>query len=317
MNLAMFPTVPQPSARVRCKNILFATDLGGASAPAQVYSVLLAHKLGSHVYVLHTGSGLSSGPMGAQPLSDEARKPDVKKIEALRTFFDVSGVAYTLLLESGEVRNALARAVEDYSIDLIIVGSHGRTGISHFMGSIAEDVARSMTCPVMTVGPQALSGFANPLRHILFATDFSEESKLALPYAISLAQEFDSKLHMLHVASKPECFAHGHEQVGDYLLNRLKRMAPQGQFPWCSITYEVRCGDPAREIPRMASDGRADLIVVGLHAAVRFTSHLPERLSYSVLCKAPCPVLSILPQAGKVKLAQVPTEFLPMAQRMN
>lgn len=321
MKPATLPTIPRPSPRVRFKNILVATDLGAASTQAQAYAVLLARTLGSHLYVLHaeTGPGLSPRYKGvSRTLSEETGKLGDREIQELEKFFRASGAPYTVLLERGEFQDALSRVVEEHPIDLIILGSYGRQGISYlFMGSTAENVTRSSTCPVITVGPQAFSGFENLFNTIVFATDFSEESKLALPYATSLAQEFHANLIVLHVAPKVERLVRDRAHVENYLVNQLKNLVPQSRFPWCSVSHVVTFGDPAQEIPEAARDRKADLIVLGLQGAVRFTSHLPERLSYRVLCEAPCPVMSVLPGARELKLARMPVEFLSMAPHMN
>lgn len=321
MKLVALPIVLRTSPRVRFKNILFATDLSAASAQAQAYAVLLARMFGSHFFVLHVeaGPGLSPRYTGASPSpAGEAAKAVDPEINELETFFRASGVPCTMLLEHGEVRDALNRVTEKLSIDLIILGSHGRHGISYFFqGSMAEEVTRSSTLPVITVGPQAQAGFENSLKTILFATDFSEESKLALPYATSLAQEFHANLTVLHVAPKREGLVSDREHVEGYLLNQLKNLAPYSRFPWCAVSHVVTFGDTAREIHDAAKDRKADLIVLGLHRSVRFTSYLPERLSYRVLCEAPCPVMSVLPGVRELKLARLPAEFLANALYMN
>jgi nucleotide-binding universal stress UspA family protein len=304
MKIAAFQFVSQTSPRVRFKNILFATDLGGASTYAQAYATLLARIFGSHLYVLH----VQAEPAGA---SDA----EIRELEA---FFEASGVPYTVLLERGQVPDVLNRVAREQAIDLIVLGSHGRHGVSHlFMGSTAEDVARSSTAPVITVGPHVQAGLDAPLKNIIFATDFSEESKLALPYATSLAQEFHANLMILHVAPKHERLVGDREHVEGYLINQLRSLVPHSRFPWCTVSHVVTFGETPQEILDAAKARKAGLIVLGLHSAVRFTSHLPERLSYRILCEAPCPVMSILPGSRELKLARVPAEFLSLARYVN
>jgi nucleotide-binding universal stress UspA family protein len=71
------------------------------------------------------------------------------------------------------------------------------------------------------------------------------------------------------------------------------------------------------EIVDAAKERKADLIVLGLHGSVRFTSHLPERLSYRVLCDAPCPVMSVLPGTADLKLAELPVPLQAVAEYSN
>jgi nucleotide-binding universal stress UspA family protein len=314
------PTSLGHSPRISFKNILFSTDLGSASAHAQAYAVLLARMFGAHLFVLHveTGPGIANGNGETSPGAPTSPVWDANATAELEQFFKTSGVSYSMLTEHGEVRHAVARVAEEQAIYLIILGSHGRHGISYlFLGSMAEDVTRASTCPVITVGPHAHEGFANSLKTIVYATDFSDESKAALPYAASLAQEFHAELVVLHVAPERERQVRDREHVESYLLNRLRQLAPAEHFPWCTIVHKVAFGETLEEILATAKDRKADLIVVGLHRSVRFTSHLPERLSYRVLCEASCPVMSVLPGADDRKLAKLPAQPLSIERYTN
>ena len=143
-----------PTPRIRFKNILFATDLGVASEQAQVYATLLARLFGAHLFVLHV-SATGVQDVAEAPAENAEITPRLT-IGELHTFFQDAGVPFTLLLERGEIRETLDRVADKYFIDLIILGSHGRHGISYlFMGSVSENVSRSSTRPVITVGPKA------------------------------------------------------------------------------------------------------------------------------------------------------------------
>jgi nucleotide-binding universal stress UspA family protein len=318
------PPELRAAPRVRFKKVLFATDLTTTSASAQAYALLLASMLGSRLFALHveTGPGLSpryeralGAVTGKGKNAERAGQLEEEKISELKDFFHSSAVPFTLLVAPGEVRDVLTQVVEEHAIDLIILGSHGRKGISHLLlGSIAESVSRTSMCPVITVGPQARSGFENSLKRIVYATDFSNESRAALPYAVSLAQEFHAELLVMHVA--PERMAVDRAHVENYLMNRLKNLAPHSRFPWCTARHIVAFGDPACQILNTARDHSAGLIVLGLHRSVEFTSHFPERLSYRVVCDAPCPVMSMLPSAREMKVEKLPADFLNMAPHL-
>lgn len=307
MAVVPFFTPTQQDSRLRFKNLLLATDLTEASTEAETYALRLAQSLGSHLLVLHVEPASAHRSTALESTEPNNLK---QKIASLDEFFRTSGVPFNLRTERGEVHSVLTKVAGQHSIDLIILGSHGRQGVSYlFMGSMSEDVTRSAACPVITVGPHARAGLENLVSTIVYATDFSEESKLALPYATSLAQEFQASLTVCHVAPKAGRLVTGHEQVEAYLFSRLKSLAPKSQFPWCTVNYVVAFGDPAAEILNIAKEGRGDLIVLGLHTSVRYTSHLPERLSYKILCEARSPVLSILPGSRETKLAKLPADY--------
>jgi len=310
------PSNAEPASRVRFKNILFATDLTATSASAQAYALLLAQMFGSHLFVLYAQTGPGLAPRYETAWMSPDHKREGIAIAELENFFRASHVPFTLLVEPGEVPEVLQRIVDENQIDLVIVGTHGRKGFLHVLfGSMAESVSRSFTCPVITVGPRACAGFEHRLRTIVYATDFSEESRLALPYAISLAQEFHGELLVLHVA--PDHMVHDRVQAEAYLMNRIKGLAPQSRFPWCTLRHLVEFGDPARRILAVAKDQNADLIVLGLHRSVQFASHFPDRLSYSIVCDASCPVMSVLPAGREIKLANLTSDFLRVGPLMN
>ena len=89
-----------------------------------------------------------------------------------------------------------------HAIDLIVLGSHGKHGLKKLvLGSAAEQIFRHADCPVLTVGPKVVAPGPGEVafKHILFATDFSAGSLRALPYALSLAEENQARLALLHV----------------------------------------------------------------------------------------------------------------------
>jgi nucleotide-binding universal stress UspA family protein len=117
-------------------------------------------------------------------------------------------------IRRGKMPDVISEIVDKQRIDLLVVGTHGGTGVGKLlMGSVAEGIVRHATCPVLTVGPKASGRIKQEfqpdgkdfapgeieLRQIIFATDFTAESLAAAPFAISLAEEFQARLGMLHV----------------------------------------------------------------------------------------------------------------------
>ena len=112
---------------------------------------------------------------------------------------------------------------------MLVLGTHGRAGLGKLLiGSVAEEVFRRASCPVMTVGPHASSKVQNEIhfQHILFATDFSPDSLAALPYAVSLAKEDQAKLTFLHVVEQPAAGIVDLDAVTSALMLRLHKLIP-------------------------------------------------------------------------------------------
>jgi nucleotide-binding universal stress UspA family protein len=145
---------------IRLNRILVATDFGSASETALNYGRAIGAALGGALHVLHvtenvylaasSGYGQAYVPPEVQRDIERAAK---EQTEALLTQEDRD----TLQAQAVTVTfNTPAAAIVEYAranaVDLIIVGTHGRGAFSHlFMGSVAERVVRTATCPVLTV----------------------------------------------------------------------------------------------------------------------------------------------------------------------
>src|SRR5207248_11055703 len=128
----------------------------------------------------------------------------------------------------------LERLIERHEIDLFVLGTHGRQGLSKLvMGSAAEEIFRRARCPVLTVGPKAArdpGNFEN-WKTILFATDFSAGSLKALPYALSLAEENEAKLILLHLV--PLDPVQDQQDIERAVIERMEGMVPEDAAAWC------------------------------------------------------------------------------------
>ena len=141
------------------------------------------------------------------------------------------------------------------------------------------------------------------IKRLLVAYDFSDYSELALKYALSLAQEHQAELHLLHVlprgsVSEPEIawYPLGKDSAYHQSARRLQRAIPQETHLWCQIIHAVSEGQPYREILNYAEKHEIDLISLGAHGAgfgmrTLFGSNVDR-----VLRQAPCPVWYVPPR---------------------
>jgi nucleotide-binding universal stress UspA family protein len=129
------------------------------------------------------------------------------------------------------------------------------------------------------------------LHEILFATDFSEDSLGALPYAISLAQQNGARLYLLHVTPQlPDV------PTAETLEGKLKELLPPRGILFCEPRVIVQQGEPAEKILEFADELGVDLIVLGVrHPPSYFeaTRHLRMATAYTVASQAICPLLSV------------------------
>lgn len=289
---------PQVSPRLSFSNVLFPTDFSSASEAALPYVKALARYYGAKIFVTHavTPTPPVFIPMEPVPLDLDAEWRDSQKL--LTQFLNrdpLVGTASRGVLERGDVWNVLEDVVQRHSIDLIVLGTHGKHGLKKLMlGSRAEQIFRQASCPVLTIGPRVAPPTNDDVtfKCILFATDFSAGSLRALPYALSLAEENQAKLILLHVI--PLVPLQHQDSVAASARDRLEDLVPPEASNWCRPECVVRFEFPAEGILTLAESQDADLIVMGVHkGAPAASAHLPWAIAYEVVCHAYCPVLTV------------------------
>jgi nucleotide-binding universal stress UspA family protein len=285
------------TTRIAINNILLATDFSEVSRAALGYACNLARWYGSKIFVTHVvpHEPYLSVPLEPIPVDlDLFWNREKENMAAFVATKFLEEIPHEDILQRGELWDVISAVIEKHNIDLVVVGTHGRQGLKKVvLGSVAEKIYRQAKCPVLTVCPEiAASHKAGwELKRILFATDFSETSLHALPYALSLAEENQAILIFLHVA--PLVPYQYKESVMDTTCKRLEGLMPPGT--WCTPDFVVCFDFPAQGILQVARDRETDLIILGVNrrAAVGLTSHLPWSTASDVVSAAPCPVLTV------------------------
>jgi len=297
------------STRVQFKNVLFLSDFSPAANAAIPYATEVAKRFGAKLFALHMRTPVIN-PM-TQPASwatlEKAAEAEAKvQRNTLRESFP--GLQPEVLIEEGDFYSILLDVVAKDKIDLIVLGTRGRSGVAKFLlGSVAEEIFRQAPCPVLSVGPFTPGGpvWGGAITEIVYATDFSPESVAAATHAISLAQEFQARLTLMHVIAA--------EAPGDLLLpgelvkateQHLRNLVPPEAQLWCEPRFVVEQGSPAEKILEVAKHRSADLIVLGIHKPSGFpgaSTHLPLATAHKVVSHAPCPVLTVRGEAAGVR----------------
>ncbi len=288
-------------ARIQLKNIVFATDFSRPSEDALPYAAELARHFGAKLFALHVRPPevYTMVPPESWKALGEAQEAQARERarNLLAPFPDLNS---ELVIEEGEIWPALASTIEKNQIDLIVIGTRGRTGLGKLLlGSTAEEIFREAPCAVLTVGPyspvQPPAG--GNFHEILYATDFSPESLAAVPYAISLAQEYQAHLTLLHVIARPEAGdLVNPKELEASALRRMHALVPADAELWCEPWYMVAQGEVAETILDVADDRKADLVVVGVRRPTGVpgaATHLPIATAHKLVSHAKCPVLTV------------------------
>lgn len=283
------------SSAITFDNILFATDFSKQSDVALPFALSIAHKYGSKIFATHV---LTPPPLGNFPTIEV----QALAAQALREAHDyakelgrrLGAIPHETLLRKGEIWDELSIVAKDKHIDLIVLGTHGRAGVSKLLiGSVAERIFRQSTCPVLTVGPN-VSGEPRSvadIHTILCPIDFTPASLAAFPYAVSLAQENQARLYLMNVAATPV-----YDFEKSSVINRLKALVPPEANLWCEPKAFVESGEAADRILEQAEELGVDLIVLGIRPVSTLAgtrTHLGTATAYKVVSHAICPVLSV------------------------
>jgi nucleotide-binding universal stress UspA family protein len=297
--------------RVQFNHILCATDFSDFSNHTISYGVALAKEFEAKLFVSHV-IDLSSvaiygefqlDPVGQQNRIMEDADAQLKKLAGDQA------VSWEPLITVGKPADEISRAVEEKDIDLVITATRGRSGLKRIiLGSVTERLMRTLSCPLLVVNsPEhkfvSIADQAVKIEKILVGCDFSPDSGQAFNHALSLAQEFQAELHLVHVIEPPtqpdlnrEDTPVSEEIQQDYrdlLTRKLKEMVPVEARYWCTPQTGLREGQPYEEIVRYAESKDIDMIVLGVrgHGLVKtlFLGSTTDR----VVRRSPCPVLSV------------------------
>ena len=260
----------------------------------------IARTYDSSVVALHVRGPVvnSVTPPAAWPMVQEAEKQkDELRRGELRSYF--AGIPATARIEEGDILSHLEEAIKNDNVDLVVVGTHGRTGFGKLiLGSVAEEILRTVHCPVLTVGPNAGTAWVvgTKIREVLLATDFSPESREAAAY-VSLAQEFLARLVLLHVVANPTAGELvSPADVTAASENLLRQFLPEDAELCCKPEFIVAHGKSAEMILEIAKQRESDLVVLGARPESGIpgaSTHLPIATARKVVSHATCPVLTV------------------------
>lgn len=300
---------------IELSRMLCAVDFSEFSRHALHHALSVARSHRSTVTVLHVvapapaavAGGLYSGGENPPPLLLPTMDVEAATRELARfaRTEPIPGVKIeTVVTEAAEVhREILAQAARRHP-NLLVMGTHGRSGFERlFLGSTAEKVLRKADCPVMTVPPKAPDATASgpvPFRRIVCGVDFSKSSRVALDYAMSLAQEDAAALAVVHVIDTHPMYADFAPPAAidlrawtEQATAGLRDLVPDIVRDKCSVAEVVREGTPYREILGLARELAADLIVLGVHGRGAADLFFFGSTTHHVIREGHCAVLTL------------------------
>lgn len=293
--------------------ILFATDFSTAAEVARDLTLSVARRLSAEVVCVHAVVMTEAKPdayeLATGHVEDfrKALKQDIvlrrSNLEALSTWFSDKGVVSASKLLDGSIVEALCKEAEDSKADLVVVGSHGRTGMGRFLlGSVAERMVRLSPCSVLVARSPTTD--STGFHRVLVPTDFGGLADCALEQAINLAAP-DAAVDILH-AWQLEEFPDGMlVPLGPEAIHRVatavasKNTRAQGEALVASVTSDDRKvsfhlveGRAKAGIHAfMDEHGPYDLVAIGTHGYTGIKRLFLGSVAESTVRHAPCSVL--------------------------
>jgi nucleotide-binding universal stress UspA family protein len=268
---------------------LFPTDFSPASSVALALALALARTYGSTLLLAHT---ISPEPH-RQLITDRLSAPDDRLRENARHKLSnfirsLGATSFKGLLEPGDLEAVIPTIIHEHDADLVVLGTHGRRGVSKLMlGSDAEGIYRSASCPVLTVGSGVHSSVDWKLNRILCPVDVAEDPEPVLHCALALAEE--SQAELVGLQATPLVPWQHRAVVQERSRRALESLMPADAQDWCKPEYLVRWEHPVEAIRQTSEQREPDLIVMSVHKA---------RVS-ALVSHPPWPVASEVCQSGR------------------
>jgi len=298
-------TTPQTSSEPR--RILVPVDFSDPSRQALHSAVALARRFGSRLAVAHVTR--RNRPDSDSAAEQSVTPPDPRRADRakLMEFIgpDLPGDhPPTRLVADGVPFAEIAKAAKTWRADLIVLATHGYTGLKHFLlGSTAERVVRHAPCPVLVVRGVEKRGVKpafspGRVHSILAPVDFSEASLDAIPHAVALARKYEAQLTLLHVIEPPHAdllvdMTQSQRATRMAAHERLAKLAGATKKIWPRTGHELRTGHPVTTITALAKRTNADLILMSTHGRTGIKRALIGSVAERVVQQAPCPVLVV------------------------
>jgi len=296
------------------KRLLAPTDFSEPSLKALDYALFLASPDGATVRMLHvlspTRAILNFDSLSVLLPNETAAAQCREELERIAHELRNHDANITWNVGVGRPVPEIVQAARDFRADLLVVSTHGRTGLKHLLlNSVAEGLIRHAPCPVLVVrkdgrdyAPDSVLADISQPRRILVPTDFSPRSLDSLQYAARFAQTFGGKITLLHCLHEFDGFVPSQFPRLDGVAfqaaeESAKREAGERLHEYLPAhlaeTAIVRPGPPETEIPAFADQEKFDLIICATRVSPSLAHDPPGHIVERIVRHAVCPVLVV------------------------
>ena len=290
------------------RRILCPIDLSETSRRALDHAASIALWYQASVTAIYVFPNMPVMDVPPLTLSDAGRASIAAAVAKFVSAVPTEVPIRTLVVEAAEIHREIHAQAEAMGADLLVMGSHGRSGFKRFvLGSVTERTLRKACCPVLIVPPAADDHDpARPIRfsRIVCCLDFSRESARTVEYALAFARESDAQVTLLHAIDIPPELAEpypgptvdiaqlhaAHEAL---CLRKMRELVPEEAKALGRVETMVREGAADHVILSVAAEQAADLIVTGVRGRGALDLAVFGSTTGRVTRAAKCPVLVV------------------------
>jgi nucleotide-binding universal stress UspA family protein len=282
--------------------ILVATDLSDLER-LMPYAIEQASEAGARLILLHvlSASAVMSVDAAGMPYYDTISVVEFaeKELLAWSERAQLKGVLCEAVVREGNPTQQVIAAIQQFEADRVLLGTRSRSKIGKLLiGSVAEQVLRSVNIPVIAVGPEAHLpvDFGGHERVVLHATSLRETSRPSAALACSIAASLGARLVLMHVLPPADEMMRNGLMTGldSLAMHELRKLAAETGAGCCSAVEPVVIhGHPVIEILSESVERHANMIVLGATHRSALENIARDRIIYRVLAHARCPVLTL------------------------
>lgn len=313
-----------------------SVDFSDFTDTALTYSIALSREFNAKLFLVHVVIEveplLKSSEIALDVQALQKSHMD-KALEQLTTLVKKADVPYEILIAKGDPADRIRDLALEHRADMVITATHGNSGIKRLLlGSVTEKLIKTIHCPLLVLNTQKFDRPSSSppdirLKKIMVGCDFSQDSKLAFDYGLSLAQEFQAELYLTHVVKPSENLE---LKVSDYIditptdyvkwqssdyfemqkrsmdekrekFNRLRKnlekqlyfMVPEESRNWCTPKTTLLDGEPYKELIIYAQQKKIDMIVLGIRGHTLWEKLMVGSTTDRIIRQSPCPVLAV------------------------
>lgn len=313
-----------------------SVDFSDFTDTALTYSIALSREFNAKLFLVHVVIEveplLKSSEIALDVQALQKSHMD-KAFEQLTTLVKKADIPYEILIAKGDPADRIRDLALEHRADMVITATHGKSGIKRLLlGSVTEKLIKTIHCPLLVLNTQKFDSPASSppdirLKKIMVGCDFSQDSKLAFDYGLSLAQEFQAELYLTHVVKPSENLElkvsdyidvtppdyvkwrssdyfemqkrsmdqkrEKFNQLRDNLEKQLYFMVPEESRNWCTPKTTLLDGEPYKEMITYAQQEKIDMIVLGIRGHTLWEKLMVGSTTDRIIRQSPCPVLAV------------------------